>query len=125
MLINMSVDELKNEYTKSNLISILLTNNLNVIGGVVEYESYVLILNPMVIDITLNEENQIIPFLRNFNIASGERFVKINKQQIIAANRISESVKSLYQKYLYDEMTKILGINTPSLNDTIEGMTKQ
>ena len=79
----------------------------------------------MVIDITLNEENQIIPFLRNFNIASGERFVKINKQQIIAANRISESVKSLYQKYLYDEMTKILGINTPSLNDTIEGMTKQ
>ncbi len=125
MLINMSVDELKNEYTKSNLISILLTNNLNVIGGVVEYESYVLVLNPMVIDITLNEENQIMPFLRNFNIASGERFVKINKQQIIAANRISESVKSLYQKYLYDEMTKILGINTPSLNDTIEGMTKQ
>lgn len=125
MLINMSVDELKNEYTKSNLISILLTNNLNVIGGVVEYDSYVLILNPMVIDITLNEENQIMPFLRNFNIASGERFVKINKQQIIAANRISESVKSLYQKYLYDEMTKILGINTSSLNDTIEGMTKQ
>ncbi len=125
MLINMSVDELKNEYTKSNLISILLTNNLNIIGGVVEYDSYVLVLNPMVIDITLNEENQIIPFLRNFNIASGERFVKINKQQIIAANRISESVKSLYQKYLYDEMTKILGINTPSLNDTIEGMTKQ
>lgn len=125
MLINMSVDELKNEYTKSNLISILLTNNLNVIGGVVEYDSYVLVLNPMVIDITLNEENQIMPFLRNFNIASGERFVKINKQQIIAANRISESVKSLYQKYLYDEMTKILGINTPSLNDTIEGMTKQ
>lgn len=125
MLINMSIDELKNEYTKSNLISILLTNNLNVIGGVVEYDSYVLVLNPMVIDITLNEENQIIPFLRNFNIASGERFVKINKQQIIAANRISESIKSLYQKYLYDEMTKILGINTPSLNDTIEGMTKQ
>ncbi len=125
MLINMSVDELKNEYTKSNLISILLTNNLNVIGGVVEYDSYVLVLNPMVIDITLNEENQIMPFLRNFNIASGERFVKINKQQIIAANRISESVKSLYQKYLYDEMTKILGINTPSFNDTIEGMTKQ
>ncbi len=125
MLINMTVEELKSEYAKSTPLSIMLSNNITVIGSTVEHDSYLHIMNPMRLDITINEEGQIIPFLSNFNIASGERFVKIYKQHVVCCNRISENIKTLYNQYLYNELVKILNPNSNTFNDDIKGLTKQ
>lgn len=129
MLIKMTADELKAEYQKSTILSAVLITKENVIGSIVEYESHIHILNPMIIDIMIDSENRVVPYLRAFNIASGERYVKINKQNIICMNHVNQSVEKMYDEYIYNEFIKIAAASTKndktSLDNQIQGMTKQ